>query len=107
MTKIDRINNAIQGKKVDRVPFSVWYHFGLQYLPGEAIAEAELAFYQKFDLDFIKVMNDYPYPLPEGFEEISNPEDWLKLKPLKPNEGGFSEQSRALKIIGKELKGEA
>jgi len=26
---------------------------------------------------------------------------------LKPNEGGFSEQSRALKIIGKELKGEA
>ncbi|MDI6782806.1 MAG: uroporphyrinogen decarboxylase family protein [bacterium] len=107
MTKIERINRAIMGQELDRIPFSVWYHFGLQHLPGEAIAEAELGFYRKFDLDFIKVMNDYPYPLPEGIDEISNPEDWLNLKPLKPNEGGFSEQSRALNIIGKELNGEA
>lgn len=107
MTKIERINNAVAGKEVDRIPFSIWYHFGLQHLPGEAIAEAELAFYRKFDLDFIKVMNDYPYPLPNGMEEISAPDDWLKLKPIKPNEGGFKEQSRALKIIGKELNGEA
>jgi uroporphyrinogen decarboxylase len=107
MNKIDRINSAINGTEVDRIPFSIWYHFGLQHLPGEAIAAAELAFYRKFDLDFIKVMNDYPYPLPNGMEAIDSPDDWLKLKPLNPNEGGFKEQSRALKIIGKELNGEA
>jgi uroporphyrinogen decarboxylase len=107
MTKIERINRAITGQEVDRVPFSIWYHFGLQHLPGEAIAKAELAFYRSFDLDFIKVMNDYPYPLPNGMEEINSPDDWLKLKSLKPDEGGFNEQSRALKIIGKELNSEA
>jgi uroporphyrinogen decarboxylase len=107
MNKVDRINSAINGKDVDKVPFSIWYHFGLQHLPGEAIAAAELAFYHKFDLDFIKVMNDYPYPLPNGMEAINSPDDWLKLTPLKPNEGGFKEQSRALNIIGKELNGEA
>ena len=107
MTKIERINRAIKGKEVDRIPFSVWYHFGLQHLPGETLAEAELSFYKKFDLDFIKVMHDYPYPLPEGMQEINRPEDWMKLKPLTAHQGGFKEQSRALLIIGKELNGKA
>ncbi|MBI2162738.1 MAG: uroporphyrinogen decarboxylase, partial [candidate division NC10 bacterium] len=44
MTKIERVRAALAGKPVDRPPFSVWYHFGLQHLPGRALAEAELAF---------------------------------------------------------------
>ncbi len=107
MTKIERVNAAVKGKEVDRVPFSFWYHFGLHHKPGEVFAEAELDFYKTYDLDFLKVMHDYPYPPPEGLTEITKREDWLKLKPLKYNEGGFKEQLRALKIIGKELQGKA
>lgn len=107
MTKIERVNAAIKGKEVDRVPVSFWYHFGLHHLPGEVFAEAELDFFKTYDLDFLKVMHDYPYPQPKGLTEITKKDDWLKLKPLKYNEGGFKEQLRALKIIGKELKGKA
>ena len=107
MTKIDRINKAIHGEEVDRIPFSIWYHFGLQYLGGDALAEVELSFYRAYDLDFIKVMHDFPYLLPAGLEEISEPDDWLKLKPLSPTEGGFKKQLRALKIIGVQLQQEA
>ncbi|MCX7919908.1 MAG: hypothetical protein N3A72_09965 [bacterium] len=107
MNKIERIHKAINGKTVDRIPYSVWYHFGLQYLPGQALAEAELTFYRKFNLDFIKVMHDYPYPLPEGMQEIKQPNDWLKLKPVNINQGGFKQQLVALKLIGKQLNGEA
>ena len=107
MSKIERINAAVEGKDVDRIPFSFWYHFGLHHKPGKVFAEAELDFFKAYDLDFLKVMHDYPYPLPDGLTEIKQKDDWLKLKPLKYNEGGFVEQMNALKIIGNELKGKA
>ena len=107
MSKIDRINAAVHGEEVDRLPFSFWYHFGLQHLPGDALAKAEVDFYKSYDIDFIKVMHDYPYPFPDGLTVISKKEDWLKLKPVPVTEHGFKEQLRALKMIGKELKGKA
>jgi hypothetical protein len=42
MNKIDRVNAAIKGKPVDRLPFSFWYHFGLHHTPGDIFAQAEL-----------------------------------------------------------------
>ena len=70
MDKIERVLNALQGLEVDRPPFSFWYHFGLQHLPGSAHAQAEIEFFRSHDLDFVKVMNDYPYPLPAGLEVV-------------------------------------
>src|SRR5215471_17687701 len=78
MSKIERVKAVLQGDRTDRLPFSFWNHFGLEKLPGEKHAEATLAFYRKYDLDLIKVMSDFPYPLPNGLEQLESTEDWQK-----------------------------
>lgn len=107
MNKQERILAAISGSKVDVIPYSIWYHFGTQFLPGEKAAEVVVAFYERYDPDFLKVMNDYSYPLPQGLDRIRNIADWNRLKPIKPNEGGFYEQLKLLTVIANRLKGEA
>ena len=92
MNKQERILAAINGSKVDVLPYSMWYHFGTQFMPGEKAAEVVVAFYERYDLDFLKVMNDYAYPLPEGLDRVRSINDWKRMKPVKPTEGGFAEQ---------------
>ncbi|MEW5977904.1 MAG: uroporphyrinogen decarboxylase family protein [Acidobacteriota bacterium] len=104
MSKIERVKATLRGERVDRLPFTFWHHFGLQKEPGERHAEATLEFYRKFDVDILKVMSDFPYPLPEGIERIEDPADWTRLEPLK---NPFPEQIKALKLIHREIKGQA
>jgi uroporphyrinogen decarboxylase len=104
LTKAERLKAALQGERVDRLPFSFWHHFGLEKLPGEKHAEATLAFYRKFNVDLLKVMSDFLYPLPEGLQKIEGPDDWQRLEPLR---NPFPEQVKALRLINKELKGQA
>ncbi|MCP4398273.1 MAG: hypothetical protein GY801_13375 [bacterium] len=107
MNKKERVLAAIHGEDVDYVPYTMWYHFGTQFMPGEKAAEVAIAFYERFDLDLAKVMNDYAYPLPEGMDRIRNIEDWKRLKPLKAEEGGFAEQLKLLELVAKRVKDEA
>ncbi|MFL6276783.1 MAG: uroporphyrinogen decarboxylase family protein [Blastocatellia bacterium] len=107
MNKIDRVTQALKGEEVDRPPFSFWYHFGLQHGPGRKHAEAELDFYRAYDLDFLKVMNDYPYPLPAGLEAIDSADDWQRLEPVGGDAECWSEQFAALSLIHDEIGGEA
>jgi len=104
MNKVERVKAALRGERVDRVPFTCWRHFGLEKQPGEKHAEATIEFYRTFDVDLLKVMSDFPYPAPEGLEKISQSEDWQRLEPLK---NPFPEQIKALRLIHKELKGQA
>jgi uroporphyrinogen decarboxylase len=107
-SKLERIDAALVGGTPDVVPFSAWYHFGLHHLPGHVHAEAELSFFDHYDLDFLKVMNDYMYPLPSGMHEVTKPSDWHRLKAVDPwGYRGYSEQLTALKIIGSTLKDRA
>jgi uroporphyrinogen decarboxylase len=82
MDKIERVINSLRGEDVDRPPFSFWYHFGLQHCRGSAHAAAEIEFYRAYDLDFVKVMNDYPYPLPGGLEVVDAEDDWKRIEPI-------------------------
>jgi len=107
MNKIERVCATLNGADVDRPPFSFWYHFGLQHMPGEKVAEAEIDFFKAYDLDFLKVMSDYSYPLPDGLEVIETADDWKRLQSLEGTEPGWSEQLKALKLINQALKGEA
>jgi uroporphyrinogen decarboxylase len=107
MNRFDRVTAALRGEEVDRLPYSFWYHFGLQHAPGERHAEAEIEFYKAYKPDFLKVMNDYSFPAPEGLLMIEEVDDWRRLKPLKGDEEGFGEQLKALRIIAKALKDEA
>ncbi len=89
MTSKERIDRALRGEEVDRPPFSFWYHFGLEKLPGSHHAKATLDFQRKFRTDLVKVMSDFPYP-----------------KERKVFEDPFPEQIRALGIIRDGLAGQ-
>ena len=107
MNKIERVSRALKGDEVDRPPFSFWYHFGLQHMPGRKHAEAEVDFYRAYDLDFLKVMSDYPYPLPEGLEAVETEQDWRKIEPIDPGNECWREQLSALSMINDEIGKEA
>ena len=107
MNKIERVTGALKGDEVDRPPFSFWYHFGLQHMPGRTHAEAEIDFYRAYDLDFLKVMSDYPYPLPGGLEAVETEEDWSRIEPISPDNECWSEQLTALSRINDAIGKEA
>ena len=73
MSKIERVRAALSGAEVDRPPFSVWYHFGTQHAPAERTAQIHLEFFEAYKLDWLKVMNDYSYPMPRGIETLTDP----------------------------------
>ena len=99
--------SALKGEEVDRPPFSFWYHFGLQHMPGRKHAEAEIDFYRAYDLDFLKVMSDYPYPLPDGLEALETEADWKRVAPISADDRCWSEQLTALSIISDAIGKEA
>ena len=107
MTKIERVRAALSGAEVDRPPFSVWYHFGLQHAPAERTAQAHLEFFGAYDLDWLKIMNDYSYPMPRGVETVTEPRDLKRLTPLDVRQGSLGEQLEAVRLIGLELRGKA
>ena len=88
LTGKERIDRVRMGQEVDRPPYSFYYHFGLEDLPGEKHAEATLEFHRKFQTDLVKVMSDFPFPRPQG--------NWYELRFV---EEPYPEQIRALEII--------
>lgn len=106
MTKIERINTVLSGDKPDRAPVSLWYHFGSQFLPGEKFAEIVLSYYRYYGFDWLKVMNDYFYPIPEGVYELKTGKELALIKPFSIEDSVWNEQLKALRIIYSELKDE-
>ena len=92
MTSIERVRAALAGGRVDRPPFSIWYHFGLQHAPAERTAQAHLEFLDAYHLDWLKVMNDYSYPMPDGVETLADARDLARLRPFDVTVGPPGEQ---------------
>lgn len=107
MTKIERIDRALAGKELDRTPVSFWYHFGVQHEGGERIADLSLSFLRHYDLDWLKLMNDYFYPMPEGTLELATAADLKKITRFDIRLSDWSEQLKAISIVARELKDEA
>jgi uroporphyrinogen decarboxylase len=107
MTKIERLRATLAGNSVDRPPFSVWYHFGTQHASPERTAQVHLEFFENYDLDFLKVMNDYDYPIPDGMEVVATPADLQRLTPFDVTRPPMENQLRAIEIIAKALRGKA
>jgi uroporphyrinogen decarboxylase len=99
MTKKERVLAAIEGRMgdIDRPPVSVWYHFGAQFQDGRRVGELEAAFFRHYDFDFLKMMNDYPWPLPAGVRAIETPADLARIGPLSMDNPSFREQLAALR----------
>ena len=104
MNKKERVLAALEGKRVDRPPVSVWYHFGTPFLGGRRIGELEAEYFHAYDWDFLKMMNDFPWPLPEGMAQVESAGDLDRFKTLTMEEPGIQEQlnalSRAAELVG-------
>jgi uroporphyrinogen decarboxylase len=107
MTPIERVRAAIRGEPVDRPPFSLWYHFGLQHAPAERTAQAHLEFFDAYHLDWLKAMNDYSYPMPAGVETLREARDLARLTPFDVTQGQPGEQLKVVAILARALRGRA
>ncbi len=116
MNKRERLQAAIRGEAVDRVPVALWRHFPVDDQRPEDLAAATLEFQAAYDFDFVKVTPASSFCLkdwgaadewrgnPEGTRDyrgrvIQHADDWLQLQPLEPTRGQLGEQLRALELI--------
>jgi len=107
MNKIERLRATLAGKPVDHPPITIWYHFGNQHSSAEITAQVHLDFFEHYDLDLLKLMNDYDYPNPVGLEVVATPDDLRRLEPFEVNKTPFGKQLQAVERIAKALKGKA
>jgi len=116
MTKRERVNAALAGRPVDRIPISLWRHFPDVDMDPAALAEALLSFHRRYDLDFIKVMPNGVYCVEDwgcetAYQGDSNGartcvrhavvriEDWSELRPLDPRAGALGRELSCLRAI--------
>jgi len=107
MTKLERVDTVLAGGEPDYAPVSCWYHFGVQFYPGETFARIILDYFDHYGFDWLKVMNDYFYPLPEGMEALKTASDLERIQDFDMEKSPFMEQLKALDIISTRLKGKA
>lgn len=117
MKKIERIKNAINFKEIEQIPFSFWTHLPGIDLDPTRLANETYDFYKKYDLDFIKTMNNGMYAIEDygckiDYSEISkggvaklistpiqNAKDWQKIELCKINRGAIKRELDSLKIL--------
>jgi uroporphyrinogen decarboxylase len=104
MNKTERVQATLAGHPVDRPPFAIWYHFGNQHASPEWTAQAHLDFFEHYDLDLLKVMNDYDYPMPPGMQVMETPADLRRLEPLDIPKTPLGSQLKALEKIAAALE---
>ena len=107
MNKIERLRATLAGKPVDHPPITIWYHFGNQHSSAEITAQVHLEFFEHYDLDLLKLMNDYDYPNPVGLEVVATPDDLRRLEPFDVTKTPLGKQLQAVERIAKALKGKA
>ncbi len=118
MNKRDRLEAAIHGAKVDRVPVALWRHWPGDDQRADDQAAAHMAFQAEYDWDFVKVTPSSSFCLDgwgvadrwEGNTEgtrkylqwaVQSPDDWVGLQPLSPYAGGLGRQLDCLKLLEK------
>jgi len=116
VNKKERVDAALRGDAVDRVPASMWGHDFEREWSAQSLAEAMVENFTTYDWDFMKVNPRASYHVegwkvkvhPSGekykapiFEDtpIKTASDWKRIRPLEPDSGALGEQLRALQLI--------
>jgi uroporphyrinogen decarboxylase len=116
MNKKERVDAAIRGDKVDRVPVSVWQHDYAREWDMQLLMEAMVQSFTENDWDFMKVNPRATYFAeawkaryhPSGekykapiFEDtpIRSSSDWKRIRQLDPHHGPFIEQLRLMQLL--------
>jgi uroporphyrinogen decarboxylase len=122
MSKRERVDAALQGTDVDRVPVSAWRHFIPEERDPASLADISLRHFHEFDWDWIKVnpratyyaeawgntydFDDYHGVRPRLVSTILNgPDDLERIQPLAPSGGVFDEHLDLLRRIGAGING--
>ena len=104
MTKKERLDAVLAGKKPDRIPFGFSYHFQGDPEKEKDYVKAHLDFYRESGVDFLKIMCDellYPF-----YETIECASDWAKLTPLPRDDYFFTESVRRCREITEAVQDE-
>ncbi|MGH7332307.1 MAG: uroporphyrinogen decarboxylase family protein [Candidatus Rokuibacteriota bacterium] len=116
MTKRERVLAALARQPVDRPPVSFWRHVPEIDHDAHRLAEAMLAFHERWDLDFIKVMSSGVYCVedwgcqvaylgsPGGAKQctrhaVNSIDDWAAIKPLDPETGALGRELEVVRRI--------
>ena len=119
MTKRERIQAALAGKPVNRVPVGFWRHWPGDDQNPDSLAAVALAYQRKYDLDFIKlpVSSTYcveDYGITHAYRgnimgdrdylsrTIHSPGDWAGVAPLDVRRGTYGWHLESLRKIIKE-----
>jgi uroporphyrinogen decarboxylase len=118
MTKRERVDAALAGRPVDRIPISLWRHFPDIDLDPAALAEALLDFQRRYDLDFIKLMPNGVYCVEDwGCETayqggsigartcvrhaVRHIQEWSTLQLLDPSKGALARELTCLRAVAR------
>lgn len=122
MDKFERVQAAIKGENVDKIPASVWMHYSLIDQDVEKLAETQVAAAEAYDYDFIKLMpyglygvKDYGAKI-QYFNEVNRPpvvteyavengKDWADLEILSPYKGEYGKTLELAERVGKLTRG--
>lgn len=117
-----RIEAAVAGGAVDRIPVALWRHFPHDDQDPGKLAARTLEWQRAWDFDLVKFMPSGTYSVedwgaksafdgaPNGARAVTAPgvaraEDWRRLTKLDPGRGVFGKQNAALALAAKELGG--
>ncbi len=100
MTHIERVSAVLAGQRPDHPPVSFWHHFPPNAARGSAAREAHLQHLSRFDLDFLKIMNDNEYPAAQPLCTI---DDLRNVPVLRGDESSYGAQLELIAALEKEL----
>ena len=116
MTKKERIQAALVGKPVDRVPIAFWRHWPGDDQDAESLARATMDYYHQFDFDLIKIPPSSTYCIDDWGAKhayrgrsigdrdylervIKKPDDWDRIEPVDVTKGTYGRQLECLKRV--------
>ncbi|MCP4592884.1 MAG: hypothetical protein GY842_19280 [bacterium] len=94
---------VLEGRQPDRCPVSFWHHFAPHQRYGSDAAQAHLDHLRRYDLDFLKIMNDNGVP---RIGEIRTMEDLAASEAFSGDEPEFARQLELIETLAAELRGE-
>lgn len=124
MSKWERVQAALHGAEVDRVPISLWKHYHLQDRAPGQLAEVTLALHRQFDTDLIKLTPSGLYPIQDwgatiqfGADDdflplavppvITSAAQWETLPRLDVNKGALRRELETIHHVAAGLHGSA
>ncbi len=120
MNKKERVDVALRGDKVDRVPVSIWRDDYAREWEMPSLMEAMVEDFTENDWDFLKVNPRATYFAeawkaryrPSGekyiapiFEDtpIRSSSDWKRIRQLESDRGPFGEQLRLMQLLNHQV----